>query len=487
MPDIKTNVNQPPHTSPALKSSNRPQQRTPPSQAKIKHTQAPQEQLQVHQGKQGRAQTPNPQTELMFADLEPYHELSIDKTFLLRLAEAPEQEIKNWYQSHPEQHNLIRDAFNAVFEQSTPAEQTQLESLGIKLQKLQDLPNTESARQHYAQSSANEIAREFISKAAEDRYAGGSERVANSIAEDLRLLAFVKTGGRSLEEKVYQALSKALDHQQSNGVRSLPAFQLAEAIAELQGPGSAEVKAQFIKIALEKDNLVVDSNPRDKASVRGGIIEKLLQSDPIGVVRKLEALSDHDSDKNALLLSRSLEAIIKRYPGKPDLAADALGEILGKATREYADSFLESKPDQKKINELSHSMGYLLRASETTVDKLAQIEKGKIDKGALILRVFSKGVSTLSGVKGIDKLAAKGIDFQAKREKVEVEHWQKGIVSSYRTLMNHIFMAHEPAAASADEGTQDFEARQNLFETELKRGYNNHIDDESGNHKRTFR
>lgn len=422
------------------------------------------------------------------------HEQNLDKTFLLRLADASPEEVRSWYTAHPEQRSQIREAFNAAFQSASPSEQVKLEKLGNQLQRLQDERNIGSAQDHYKNRSIADIAQEFVSKVTEAQSADAREAAIKAIAEDLRLLAFTSkgAGGRRLEERVYQALAQALEHKQAvygqtHGSRSLPAFQLADAVAELQGPGSAEVKAQLAKIILEKDNLVVDSNPRDKANVHGGMLEKLLKSDPLGVTNALEYMADRNPGENRLLLNRALESVALRYADKPDAAADALGEILGGATRQYADGFLEKPRNQDKINKLGHNMGYLLRAAEKTVDQLAKNEKLKIDKGAFIVKVFSKGVSKLSGVKAIDKFAGKAIDYQAKKEKKEVEQWQKGIVSGYHKLMSEIFMSHEPGGGSATDAAQEFQDRQNDFETGFNKGYDNHKEEETKPTTRTYR
>ncbi|PIQ23256.1 hypothetical protein COW36_18830 [bacterium (Candidatus Blackallbacteria) CG17_big_fil_post_rev_8_21_14_2_50_48_46] len=443
--------------------------------------------VEIHSSSQSLKLNPNSvQYPLFESETENF---SLTKAELVKLAESSNQEIQSWYDQHPENRAQIREAFNQAFETATPEEQNKLEKLGTQLQRLQDRKNISSAERHYSQLSPEQISQEMLEKIAGPRDARQRPMALSKLAEDLRLLSFASksSGGRQLEEKVYSALAKALEHRDPNGTRSIPAVELAEALSELKGPGSAQVKARMIKMAQDTENLSVAFKASEKKWVKGGISEMLLKSDPIGIANELEFQADRNRGKDSLLLNRSLDSIVEKNPENPDQAADTLGEILGNATREYADAILESPPDQKKIDKLSHQMGYLLRATEKTIEKLAKSEKAKVDQGAFIAKVFSKGVSKLSGVKGIETLLNKGIDTQAKREKNQVENWQKGIVSSYQVLMNQIFMAHEPGGGSATEDVEEFQQRQNNFETAFQKGYDNHLREETPLVPRTHR
>lgn len=411
----------------------------------------------------------------------------LDKVFFLRLAELSPEALETWYTEHADANPRLQAAYNQLDPVRTSDRETlvALETLGNRLQALQDRGSSGWAHRHYQKRSTEEIAQELVERVvsgtnAQQTQRVGKEAALKDIAEDLRLLAASPhKDARALETKVYEGLRQALRHEDPNPYgkfKTIAWHDLAEAVNELTGPGSGVAKAHFLKLAMEMY----------KDPIPGVVAEKFLRSDPNGVVKELEYMSERSPEDRAIL-DKALAKVMQHYADKPDQAADALGEILGTSAREYAEAALGEPPNMERVGQLSHQVGYLLRASEQAVAGLGKAAKKHIDQGAFITRVFTKGVSMLSGVSQIDKFASKGIDFLKKREFKQIDQWEKGITSSYRDLMQQIFLVREPNSGAGSAAMEAFKDRQNIYETAFRQGYENHQDEENYSAKRTRR
>jgi hypothetical protein len=402
----------------------------------------------------------------------------LDKAFFLRLAELSPEALEAWYTEHAEANSRLQAAYNQLDPVRTSDRETlvALESVGNRLQALQDRGSSGWAQRHYQKRSTHDIAKELVERVvsgtnAQQTQHVGKEAALKDIAEDLRLLAASPhKNARALEAHVYEGLRQALRYEDPNPYgkfQTIAWHELGEAVSELTGPGSGVAKAHFLKLAMETY----------KDPIPGVLAEKLLRSDPNGVVKELEYMSER-SREDRQILDKALGKMMHHYADKPDEAADALGTILGTSAREYAEAALAEPPDMETVSKLSHQVGYLLRASEQAVAGLGKAAKKKIDQGAFIARVFTKGVSMLSGVKQIDSLGKKGIDFLKGREYKQVDQWEKGITSSYRDLMQQIFLVREPNSGAGSAAMEAFKDRQNIYETAFRQGYENHQDEE---------
>jgi hypothetical protein len=390
-------------------------------------------------------------------------ELTIE--FIARkLAKMSDAELKAWYdRASPEDKKVLRSRIYWEADRLTAAERKDVEKLVGRLNQLYDEDAGAWAIDHYAGMSDAELREAVVNR-----------KPVEQLVEDLRLVA--QSGSpkaRELEKRLMAALLHEAKRQQGTPPHTydtLSLISVADAAAKLEGQGAAAVKGQLI-------GLLHDRYGKSKDGVPVGLLMDLLKSDPGGVIAYLEEYEDRDPSRKGLL-QKSLTRIAEvRGKKDPQGAADALAEILGGAAGELAKAAAKKPLDAEamaRLESLAYSFGYALRAAEAAIEKLGDDAKKKIDHGAFILSIFTKGVSKLSGIPGIDKIGKEIIGRLANAEKKDVDKWVEKLSEELKVLIDGALRAGGPAGGSGSKGAEAYRDAANLVEDNLQGGYNEH-------------
>jgi hypothetical protein len=400
-----------------------------------------------------------------------------DPAYIRHLASLSKDDLRAWYQkATPAERDQVKQAMwehgGEIFGKDPKGD-----AFIANYNGLQDENNQAWAAQTYKGMSEEEIKNDIIEKVNPPH---------NNAAEVMHHLQLLEGGGAKSEgiaKKYERALAAAMNQQVPNQyakgghVDAIATSDLVEAAAQTDGPGSAELKGQMVKMLYDEyktskevvtgkfpqieKKTVVESNPPPQ------YVEKLLRSDPAGVLGVIEGESFQDTG----LVNRAISDVAKAHANDPDGAAAALGDILAPAAAEVAKAAagdLKNPEDEKRFRSASLVLGTALGAVQNAYADLADDAKKKVDEGAFIVNVFAKGVSKLTGLP-VDKAAEKLTKSLAGIEKDDINTRQQKLQKAAGDMIADAFKG---AGAKTKVGRQEF--RDNVrgdFEASFDVGY----------------
>lgn len=335
---------------------------------------------------------------------------TFDKGFYLKLAEAPEDELRLWYHEQARQDpkfvGNVRECYTEVFNNAklNGSEKAKLDKLGDRLQQFQNERSGAWAMEKYGKQSQNEMAKGFIDRiqiAEQKSGAAGRRAEINEILEDLQFLSVSQRGksGKAYA-KALVGLKQAMLHQYPEGgklVDAMPRAEVIDAAERLQGAGSAAVKADLIKVMLQ--NRPTAQQMTDLTAQFGGrlpkemlkiIAENSLDKDKADdLLKKLEKFEKVPGQaKEALEKVKSLTTGIsdEKYPG--GFIEGLLQSDPGGIAREFEAMARDPKNPDKMM--LDHALTAVYRAHRTDPQKAADLVGEMLGKATEELAAVSQ-------------------------------------------------------------------------------------------------
>lgn len=399
-------------------------------------------------------------TDSMFNGMVQEHkqeQKTMDPTYVRHIANLSAPEFRDWYnKSTPlERRQLIQRVQqdgSQIFAKN-PAQETAFRD---HYDGVVEENNQGWAADHFKHMSEQEITDDIAQTAL-------SPQGRAAVIENLRLLE-ANPKATAAAEKYERALQAAMQKQQQNQYAPgghlplLDRFALADDVAGLEGPGAAEAKGHFIEMMYHNEK-----NPPAR------VVENILRSDKTGGT--LDVL-EGSSMRSVGLLNRALTDIAHVHAKDPKEAAEAMSDILAPFAARVAQASMAKPYDKEKFEASSNELGQALGAVENAIDDLADDEKKKIDDGAFIAKVFTKGVALVTKALGageagekFEKYANKAIDWEKGREYKGVEKWQNGLKDGAGQLID------KSMQLSGGNDRALFRERERIMETFFDEGY----------------
>jgi hypothetical protein len=286
------------------------------------------------------------------------------------------------------------------------------------------------------------------------------------IAECMREFAAVDKGS-------YDVAYNSLKEEMSNWTKFDRTGQAQPAqrnffkeVANLQGPGSARVKADvalMIQNSIEQAKKeTIGSGLRAFAGIYTAELGKMLLSDPTGIFRAFE----HDL-KMQEYVPGMIDNLLNFKEGQK-----ALGELVVHMASSTSRSILKS-PDQNRDE--AYLFGRFMGQVEKGIERNAKTREEAIEKGASIVTYGLKAAELLSpkeAKEGFGKVK-EGIEWLKKRDLDSVEETRKHLISNMYKLVDTTFQA------GAEKYTPQYDHAMTVFQREYMQARRDAIDRES--------
>lgn len=393
---------------------------------------------------------------------------ALDLAFLDALAGLSPDELSLWLtevvSQSPENQEKIRQAHARALQASKdqdPQLTDRLNQLGHRLQELVDRSAAPEVLARYSGRDAAGIARQFterVSTAARDSAAARQQEI-QALVSDLRLMT--QQGDPDLKSRLYDALAQSLSVQvpdyRGRPDTLVPWTELVTAVESLTGPGAAEVKARLIHL------LQTQPPPPHTGEDLSVPVATLLSSEPAAVMDRLTIII------GPAALEQTFETLARHYARQdPEALAALMGKWMGRVAEDYATVVTAVPRDEERMKSMGMNLGRLLHATDQAIDVMAADKQSAIDRGALIVKVFTLGFNKVPGIKSA---LEKGVGFSKKQEEKALAAWQNNLQNGFRNALNHVMRSRAPALPSGHPRTQAFERQLRDFDTHVTLGY----------------